>query len=178
MAQNGSTLSRLRPSRHGYNRIVRVFFPLLLIVSLAGCQHGGANSTEAVRQGVIDRLSKGGYNLSAMDIQVASVQFKGEEADATISLSAKGQANAAPMTLRYHLEHQNGKWVVTGYAKDNAHGSAADPNMGGMNPGGTNPHGGAMPPAAAGADNPHGGMPPSGGGAMPSPSDLPPASKK
>ena len=173
MTRNQVNGSRLGRWSDGYNRIVRLFSPLLLIVCLVGCQHGGANSTEAVRQGVIDRLSKGGYNLSAMDIQVASVQFNGEQAEATVSLSAKGQANVPPMSLRYKLEHQNGKWVVTGLAKDNAHGSAADPGMGA-----TNPHGGAMPPAAEGADNPHGGMPAASGGAMPSPQDLPPASKK
>jgi len=173
MTQNARLRGRLRPSPGGYNRIVRLFSPLILIVCLVGCQHGGANSTEAVRQGVIDRLSKAGYNMSAMDIQVSQVQFNGEQADATIALTAKGQANVPAMTLRYHLEHQNGKWVVTGRPQDSGHGSASDPNMGA-----TNPHGGAMPPAAAGSDNPHGGMPPAGGGAMPSPQDLPPASKK
>ena len=152
--------------------MVRLIYPLLLIVCLAGCQRGGANNTDAVRQGVIDRLTKGGYNISGMDIQVASVQFNGDQADATVSMAAKGQTGAPPMSLRYHLARQNGKWVVTGLAKDNSHGTAADPGMAA-----TNPHGGAMPPAAGG-DNPHGGMAPAGGSAMPSPQDLPPATKK
>jgi hypothetical protein len=106
-----------------------------------------------------------------MDIQVASVKFDGDKADATISLTAKGQTGAPPMNLPYHLERQSGKWVVTGLAKGGTHGGAVDPNAA------TNPHGGAMPPAAGGADNPHGGMPPASG-AMPSPKDLPPAKKK
>ncbi|MEI9974410.1 MAG: hypothetical protein WDO73_21615 [Ignavibacteriota bacterium] len=144
---------------------------LVLIVCLAGCQHGGANNTEAVRQGVIDHLVKANYNVSGMDIQVASVKFDGEKADATVSVTAKGQTGTPPMTLPYHLERQNGKWVVLNPAKG-GHGIGADPNAGE-----TNPHGGAMPPAAPGADNPHGGMPPAGG-AMPSPHDLPPATKK
>jgi hypothetical protein len=153
---------------------VRLISSLLLIVCLAGCQHGGANNTEAVRQGVIDHLAKGNYNVGAMDIKVSTVQYDGnDKADATVSVTAKGQTGAPPMSLRYHLERQNGKWAVTGLAKDSAHGTAVDPNAGG-----TNPHGGAMPPAAAGGDNPHGGMPPAGGGAMPSPKDLPPAKKK
>jgi hypothetical protein len=150
---------------------VRLFPSLLLIVCLAGCQHGGANDTGAVRQAVIDRLAKGGYNISGMDIQVASVKFNGDQADATISLTAKGQTGAPPMSLPYHLERQSGKWVVTGLAKGSTHGGAADPNAA------TNPHGGAMPPAAGGGGNPHGGMPPASG-AMPSPQDLPPATKK
>jgi hypothetical protein len=152
---------------------VRLIYTLLPIVclTLAGCQHGGANNAEAVRQGVIDHLSKGSYNVSGMDINVASVQYNGETAEATVSVAAKGQGAAGAMSLRYHLEHQNNKWVVTGLSKDSAHG-AADPNAGG-----TNPHGGAMPPASGGADNPHGGMAPAGGSGMPSPHDLPPVKK-
>jgi hypothetical protein len=156
-----------------YNRIVRLISSLLLIICLAGCQHGGANNADAVRQGVIDHLAKGNYNVAGMDVAVSAVQYNGEQADATVAVTAKGQTGAPPMSLRYHLEHQNGKWVVTGLAKDSAHGTAVDPNATV-----TNPHGGAMPAAAAGAENPHGGMPPAGGGAMPSPHDLPPATKK
>lgn len=154
---------------------MRLLSPLLLIVCLAGCQHSGANNTEAVRQAVIDHLAKGSYNVSGMDIAVASVKYNGEQADATVSVTAKGQTGAPPMTLPYHLERQSGKWVVVGLAKG-SHGTAADPNASS-----TNPHGGTMPPAAGGADNPHGGMAPApagGGAAMPSPHDLPPAKKK
>ena len=150
---------------------MRLISSLLLIVCLAGCQHGGANNTEAVRQAVIDHLAKGGFNMAAMDVQITAVKYDGDKADATVNVTAKGQAGAPPMALPYHMERQSGKWVVIALAKG-GHGGAVDPNAG------TNPHGGAMPPAAAGTDNPHGGMPPSGGGAMPSPTDLPPAKKK
>jgi hypothetical protein len=152
---------------------VRLISPFLLIACLAGCQHSGANNTDAVRQAVIDRLTKGSYNVSGMDIKVASVQFNGEQADANVSMTAKGQTGAPPMSITYHLERQNGKWVVTGLGKGSSHGTAADPNAAGMNP-----HGGAMPPAAPGAANPHGGMAPAAGSSMPSPQDLPPATKK
>jgi hypothetical protein len=152
--------------------MVRLIYPLILIACLAACQRGGANDTGAVRQGVMDHLTKGGYNVSGMDIQVASVQFNGEQADATVAVTAKGQTGGPPMTIKYHLEHQSGKWVVVRRANDGSHGGTGDPGMAG-----TNPHGGAMPPAAAGADNPHGGMAPAGGSAMPSPHDLPPAKK-
>lgn len=151
---------------------MRLISPLLLIACLAGCQHSGANNTEAVRQAVIDHLAKASYNVSAMDVQITAVKYDGEKAVATAAITAKGQAGTAPMTLPYQLERQNGKWVVVGMAKG-GHGGAEDPNAAT-----TNPHGGAMPPAASGANNPHGGMPPAGGGAMPSPQDLPPATKK
>jgi hypothetical protein len=146
---------------------------LLLILCLAGCQHGGSNNSDAVREGIVDHLAKAKFDMSAMDVKVASVQFNGEQADATVAVTLKGKNDSPPMNFRYHLEHQGKKWVVTGLAGESGHGGAADPN------GGTNPHGGAMPPAAAGADNPHGGMAPAGGaGNMPSPQDLPPAKKK
>jgi hypothetical protein len=151
---------------------------LCLILCLAACQRGGQNNTEAVRQGVLDHLAKStsNINVSAMDVKIAAVQFNGEQADATVDVTAKGQSAVPPMTLKYHLEHQNNKWVVVGRATESGHGGAVDPNAGG----GANPHGGAMPPAMPGADNPHGGaMPPAGGaGKMPSPQDLPPAKKK
>lgn len=153
---------------------MRLIPSLLLILCLAGCQHGG-NNTEAVRQAVMDRLAKGGYNMSGMDIKIASVQYNGDQAEAAVSVTAKGQTGGPPMSLSYHLERQNGKWVATGLSKGNQHGGGV-PAPGA---GGANPHGGAMPPAAGGADNPHGGMAPGGGGmSMPSPKDLPPATKK
>jgi hypothetical protein len=159
----------------GYNRNVRLIFPLLVIFCLAGCQHGGANNTDAVRQGVIDHLAQAKFDMAAMDIKVNAVKFNGEQADADVAITLKGKSDAPAMNFRYHLEHQATKWVVVGMAQDSGHSGGAGtaaPNAG------TNPHGGAMPPAAAGSDNPHGAMPPAGGGSgMPSPQDLPPAKK-
>jgi len=139
---------------------------LLLILCIAACQHG-VQSNEAVRQGIIDHLSKAGINVAAMDLTLSSVQFNGAKADATISMTAKGIQGATPMSLTYHLEQQNNKWVVVGRAGSAGHpGSTAAP--------GDNPHGGgAMPTAVPGAENP-----PAGGSKMPSPQDLPPATKK
>ena len=153
---------------------MRAIFSLLLILGLAGCQRGGRNNTDAIRQGVIDHLAKAKFDVAAMDIKVGSAQFNGDQADANVVVTLKGKSDAPPMNFRYHLERQADKWVVVGLAKDNAHGGGmADPNAAGANP-----HGGAMPPA--GGDNPHGGaMPPAGGSSqMPSPQDLPPATKK
>jgi hypothetical protein len=140
--------------------VVRLISSLLLLFCLAACQRSAQNNPEVVRPGVIDHLTKAGLNVSAMDIKVVSVQFNGEQADANIEMTVKGQSGGTPMPFRYHMEHQNNKWVVVGAAKDTGHGGGAvDPNAGGANP-----HGGAMPPA--------------GGGGMPSPQDLPPVKKK
>jgi hypothetical protein len=140
---------------------------------LAACQRSGQNNSEAVRQGVLDRLAKQGLNVSGMDVTIATAKFneKGDQVDTVVNITAKGQTGGTPMTMPYHLEHQDNKWVVvSGGAGAAGHGTA-DPNATG-----TNPHGGAMPAdggAMPGADNPHGGA-----GKMPSPQDLPPTKKK
>lgn len=102
-------------------------------------------------------------NLQAMDVKVDSVNFEGDKAQATVTVSLKG--NSTPMmTAKYQLEQKSGKWVVAGRIGDaSGHGSAMP---GGAAPG-ANPHGGmAMPPAGAGSGN------------MPAPEELPPAGKK
>jgi hypothetical protein len=148
------------PPHPRYNRIVRIISFLLLILCLAGCQHSGQKNADAVRQGVIDHLAKAKFDVSAMDVKVADVKFNGEQADATVAVTLKGKSDSVPMSFKYHLEHQNNQWVVVGRTGETSHGGGqADPNAGGANP-----HGGAMPPA--------------GGGKMPSPQDLPPATKK
>jgi hypothetical protein len=159
---------------------VRVLSPLLLILCLAGCQRSGPDSSDAVRQGVIDHLVQAKFDVTKMDIKVSAVKLNGEQADATVAVTLKGNTDAPAMNFSYHLEHQDKKWVVVGQAREStAHGAGAVPGAAPPNAGGANPHGGAMPPAAAGSGNPHGGAPPAGGAAgMPSPQDLPPAKKK
>jgi hypothetical protein len=145
--------------------VVRIISVVLLITSLVACNRG-TQSNDAVRQGILDHLgqAKSGLNLPGMDVKVTSVQYKGEEADASVSITAKGGDPAAGMLMNYHLRQQGDKWVVVG-----------------RQDGGASPHGALAAPDAA---NPHGGSPPnphadgSGGSKMPSPEDLPPAGKK
>ena len=141
---------------------MRIFSTFLLLFCLAGCNRG-AESNDAVRQGVLDYLATKGMTTSAMDINVAAVKFNGDKADATVTFAAKG-SGAGQMTIQYHLEMKDSKWTVVGRQDAGQHGARALP--------------GAAPPA--GPANPHGGaMPaPGGGGKMPAPEDLPPASKK
>ena len=129
---------------------------------LAGC-HRGVESKDAVRQGVLDYLATKGMTAAAMDINVATVKFNGDKADATVSFGVKG-SGAAQMTIQYHLELKDSKWAVVGKQDAGQHGGGQMP-PGGIAPGGANPHGGMMPAPGA-------------GGKMPSPEDLPPASKK
>jgi hypothetical protein len=147
---------------------VRIVSTLLLIFGLAGC-HRGVESNDAVRQGVLDYLATKGMTPASMDINVTSVKFNGDKADATVSFAAKG-TGAGQMAIQYHLELKDNKWAVVGRGDAGQHGA------GQMPPGGA-PMGGAAP----GMDNPHGGgamAAPGAGGKMPAPEDLPPAGKK
>jgi hypothetical protein len=142
---------------------VRIVSTFLLIFCLAGC-HRGVESNDAVRQGVLDYLATKGMTPAAMDINVTSVKFNGDKADATVSFAAKG-SGAGQMAIQYHLELKDNKWAVVGRQDAGQHGAGAVPQ------------GGAMP----GTDNPHGGgamAAPGAGGKMPAPEDLPPAGKK
>ena len=141
---------------------MRIVSTLLLTFCLAGC-HRGAENNDAVRQGVLDYLATKGMTAASMDINLVSVKFDGNAADALVSFAAKG-TGAGQMQIQYHLEQADGKWKVVGRQDAGQHG------------------GGQVPPGAgaAGAD-PHGGggmAAPGAGGKMPSPEDLPPAGQK
>ena len=78
-----------------------------------------------------------------MKIEVSSVSFRGNEADALISFTPKGMESSAGMQMRYTLEKKGNEWVVKGRADSGGHG--------GMAPGAS----------------PHGGMPGAGGSSLP-----------
>jgi hypothetical protein len=146
---------------------VRIVSTLLLIFCLAGC-HRGVESNDAVRQGVLDYLATKGMTPAAMDINLTAVKFNGDKADATVSFAAKG-SGAGQMSIQYHMELKDNKWVVVGRQDAGQHGA-------GQLPAGAPPPGGAAP-----MENPHGGgamAAPATGGKMPAPEDLPPAGKK
>jgi hypothetical protein len=147
---------------------MRILSALVLALCLAACNRG-IQTKEAVRQGVMDHLKA--RNMSGnMNVDVTSVQFNGNRAEATVSVVPKGGSTEQGMSIGYQLEQQGKKWVVVGRkdAGGMPHGGAM-PAAGAM-PGAENPHGSEMP--ASGAENPH------GSGKMPSPEDLPPAGKK
>ena len=125
------------------------------MVCLAGCNRGVQNNKDAVRQGVLDHLAQVQMNVASMNVEVTSVQFNGNQAEAAVSFTPKGGTAAQGMSMRYQLELKGGRWEVVG-RKD----------------AGSSPHGGGMPSGPPGTENPH------GGGKMPSPEDLPPAGQK
>jgi hypothetical protein len=83
-------------------------------ISLVACSRNIQNEA-AVRQGVIDYLSsKSDLNLSQMQVDVSSISFRQNEADATVSFRPKGGSAEAGMQMRYTLERKGNRWVVKG----------------------------------------------------------------
>ena len=99
---------------------------------LFGCSRG-TQTPEAVRQGVIDYLStRSDLDLASMQVEVTSVSFRQDEADATVAFRPKGGGPASGMQMRYTLERKGSRWVVKGK---------------GQEPTGEAPHGNAQRPA-------------------------------
>jgi hypothetical protein len=109
-----------------------LILPVLAICVLTGCNRA-SQSQEAIRAGIIDYLSSK-VNVGAMDVDVVSIDFKGNEADATVAFRAKGANASSGLQMRYTLEQKSGKWVVKDKAQagGSPHGAAANPGGGGL----------------------------------------------
>jgi hypothetical protein len=108
----------------------------------AGCG-ADLNTTESVRRAIIQHLEARkslDLDMSSMDVEVSSVTFRGNEADATVAFKARGSQTSL-MQMRYTLERKSNQWQVKSKASA---------------PGGTeaNPHG--LPPV----QEPGGKLPP------------------
>lgn len=94
-----------------YNFLVTFRPTYLLILALASCATKPAQTQDAVRQAVIDHLGKRSDMLgSSMTVSVVSVNFRGEEADAVVSVAPKEGGSGIQMT--YTLAIESGKWTV------------------------------------------------------------------
>ena len=136
---------------------MRVFAVVLPLACLAACSHGNIDTKEAVRQGVIDYLAgRQNLNVSSMNIEVTSVTFKENEADAVVAFAPKG-SGGNPVSIPYTLERKGSRWVVK------PHTPGQNPHGVGM-PSGESPHGAVPPPNG---DTPPGGALPPGHPAVP-----------
>ena len=100
---------------------------LVCITVLGGCRRDVQNK-EAVRKGVMTYLATRS-DLLAMDVSVAAVSFRQNEATATVHFQAKGSAEpGAGMSINYILERKGSDWVVKGRSGAGAaHGSQGMP---------------------------------------------------
>lgn len=98
------------------------------VVLLAACSRDIQNA-DAVKQGVIDylqaRTAQTGLDVNSMQLDVTSVSFAKNQANATIFFRPKdGQSG---MQMNYTLDRKGNKWVVRGHAE-----SGANPHGNGM----------------------------------------------
>lgn len=85
---------------------------LAALALLAGCNRG-LESKEAVRQAVIDYLAtRANMNVASMQVDVVSVAFRQNEAEATVNFRPKGAEGGTGMTMTYKLERLGNRWVV------------------------------------------------------------------
>ncbi|HBY60465.1 MAG TPA: hypothetical protein DEH78_11625 [Solibacterales bacterium] len=92
-------------------------------------------NTEAVRQGVIKHLAgKAGLDVGSMQVDVSTLTFRDNEADALVSFRPKGSTDPGnAMQMKYTLERKGSEWVVKGKSESGGapHG-AAPPALPGM----------------------------------------------
>ena len=92
----------------------------LTVALLGGCKKNIDNN-DAVKQGISTYLAKRA-DLLAMDVNVTSVAYHGDEATATVRFQAKGNSSpTAGMSMQYVLERKGNQWVVKGRAGGEAH---------------------------------------------------------
>ncbi len=92
----------------------------LTVALLGGCKKNIDND-DAVKQGINAYLSKRS-DLLAMDVNVTSVAYHGDEATATVRFQAKGNSSpSAGMSMQYVLARKGNQWVVKGRAGGDAH---------------------------------------------------------
>lgn len=83
-------------------------------VFLVGCSRS-SQTPEAVRRGIMEYLaSRSDLDLGAIQVDVTSVNFRQNEADATVAFRPKGGAPGSGMEMRYTLELKGGRWAVKG----------------------------------------------------------------
>ena len=89
------------------------------LLLLAGCSKG-IDTMEDVKRGVIADVTKRA-DVGNMNVSVDSVSFRGKEADASVTFSAK--AGGPGMTMQYTLERAGTEWKVK--ERKQGHGMAA-----------------------------------------------------
>lgn len=110
-----------------------------MAVGLAAACSRGPQTTEAVRQGVLDHLAaRSDLDLKGIQLEVTSVSFRDNEADATVSFRPRSGDASSAFRMRYTLERKAGRWVVKHRAEASGapHGASmalppGHPNLGG-----------------------------------------------
>jgi len=141
----------------------------LAIAALTGCSKN-IDNMEAVKQGVLRDIPKD-INVGAMDVNVVSVSFRGQEADAVVSFAPKG--GPAMMSMNYTMERKSNEWHIKKKANAQQHAAQGVPGGGGT--AGPLPEGATqLPPGHPSTGAGQTAAPPISGGSTDLPPDHPP----
>ena len=114
-----------------------LFLPLALALALVASCAKDIQTTEAVRQGILDdlqqRKAQTGVDPALLDVNVSAVSFEKDQARANVSFSPKSAPGSGGMTMSYVLERQGAKWAVKGrqVGAANPHGAQGAPGASG-----------------------------------------------
>lgn len=130
-----------------------------LVVFLSACSKD-INNKDALRTALVDYYNsnqdKMGLSMNGMDIDIGSMTFQKDQAQALISIKPKGGGEGMQMSKVF--DRKGDKWVVRPGAAADGHGSGMPtPSSEGAAPGG-----GALPPghpSTSGAPVPAGPLP-------------------
>jgi hypothetical protein len=143
----------------------------LAFVTLAGCSKN-IDTQDAVKQGVLRDIPKD-VNVGNMDVNVVSVSFRGQEADAVVSFAPRG--GPPMMSMNYTMERKANEWHIKKRATGDIQKHAAQMPA---NPGAGSSMGGSAPPLTGNESQLPPGHPPMGGAGSQSPAgggtQLPP----
>ena len=89
----------------------QAFLLAATVLVLAGCSKNIDNK-EAVQTAVAKYVSGKGINVDQMNVNVNSVSFHGNQADATVAFVPKGSGSG--VTAKYQLERVQDVWQVKG----------------------------------------------------------------
>lgn len=121
-----------------YNLIVllRTVATTVVMLALLGCAKN-IQTKEAVQSALVDHLNKvSGLNMTQMKMEVGTVAFRENEADATVSFVPNGMDPSQGMQMVYTLVRKGDTWAVKS-KRGGMHDSAAPPA--GMPPAGHPP---------------------------------------
>lgn len=92
-------------------RFTVYFCALALTILTLSCAKD-INNKEAIKEAVMKRLGGvSGLNMSGMDVDVTSVSFEGNKAEAKVGFKAKG-ATESMLNMSYKLERKGDIWEV------------------------------------------------------------------
>ncbi len=150
-----------------------VIIGALAFVALTGCSKN-IDNLEAVKQGVIKDIAKG-VSVGSMDVNVASVSFRGKEADAVVTFAPKG--GKPMMSMNYTMERKGDEWHIKARASGDIQKHAAQQAPAAGSAGAAPPINGTEPLPPGHPSMPGGGQtaaPPAGGGDSKLPPGHPP----